>query len=135
MSDRLIGVALCGTAGLLLLGWAAGDARVVRRLRREGIRTRGVVVDNVRVHDGDGPAWTPVVAFTDQRGHRVEFSPRMRGSGLGLATGREVPVLYLGHHPQTARVHMWRHLVGPVVFLLFCAAIFLGAGALIAATA
>lgn len=134
MTGALTGLLLCTGAGVLLLGVALQDAVVVRRLRREGIRTRGVVVDNVRVTDSDGPSWAPVVAFTDRYGHRVEFTTRMRGSGLGLPTGREVPVVYLAHNPQTARVHIWRHFVGPVVCLLFGAALFLGVGVLIAAS-
>ncbi|MFF4346229.1 DUF3592 domain-containing protein [Streptomyces sp. NPDC001530] len=121
-----IGALACGAAALLVLAAALRETVVVRRLRQRGTRTQGVVVDNVRTHDSDGPTWVPVIAFTDRRGYRVEFSPRVRGSGMGLATGREVGVVYLPHDPQTARVLMWRHTAGPVVFMLFGGIVFLG---------
>ncbi|WP_107646792.1 DUF3592 domain-containing protein [Streptomyces sp. OV198] len=64
-------------------------------------------------------------------GHRVEFKPRMRGSGMGLATGPIVPVIYPPHNPQRARVRMWRHMTGPVVFMACAAAVFLAVGVFI----
>ncbi|MEV0372499.1 DUF3592 domain-containing protein [Streptomyces sp. NPDC050636] len=125
MSNGFTSVVACGAAGLLPLWLGLREALVVRRLRRDGIRTRGVVVDNVR-SDSDGSIWVPVIAFRDQQGHRVKFTPRIRGSGLGLATGCNVPVVYLPRDPQSARVYTPRHMVGPVVFLLFVGAAFLG---------
>ncbi len=64
---------LCTTAGLVLLGIAVREGTVVQRLRQHGVRTWGVVVDNVRTRDNQGPKWIPVIAFTDRSGHRVEF--------------------------------------------------------------
>ncbi|MFF3984715.1 DUF3592 domain-containing protein [Streptomyces sp. NPDC001601] len=128
------GAVLCTVAGLGLLVAAVHEGSVVHRLRRHGVHTWGLVVDNVRTTDRNGPKWVPVVAFTDRLGHRVEFSPRAQGAGLGLATGRQVEVVYLARNPQIARVRMWRHVVGPVVFLTFGAAVFLGFGVLIAVT-
>ncbi|MGY4928120.1 DUF3592 domain-containing protein [Streptomyces sp. 900105755] len=128
------GAVLCTVAGLGLLVAAVHDASVVHRLRRHGVHTWGLVVDNVRTTDRNGPKWVPVVAFTDRLGHGVEFSPRAQGAGLGLATGRQVEVVYLAQNPQIARVRMWRHVVGPVVFLTFGAVVFLGFGVLIAVT-
>ncbi|MEU2624025.1 DUF3592 domain-containing protein [Streptomyces sp. NPDC007157] len=128
------GAVLCTVVGLGLLGFAVQESAVVRRLRRHGLRTWGVVVDNVRTRDNSGPQWIPVIAFTDRSGYRVEFSPRMHGSGMGLATGREVEVVYLPANPQTARVRMRRHVVGPLVFLVFGGVVFLGVGVLIALT-
>jgi hypothetical protein len=130
-----MGVVVCGAVAVILVAVALRDGAVVRRLRRHGIRTRGVVVDNVRVHDHrSGPTWAPVIAFADQRGYRVEFTTRIRGVGMGLATGREVPVVYLPHNPQTARVYMWRHMVGPTLFCLLVGLVFLGFGMFIALT-
>jgi hypothetical protein len=135
VADGSVGTAICGAVSVLLFGFGLRDAVLVRRLRRQGMRTWGVVVDNVRVNNGEsGPTWAPVIAFADQRGHRVEFTPRMRGGGMGLPTGRQVPVVYLAHDPQTARVQMWRHMTGPVVFVLAVGAVFLGCGVLIAVT-
>ncbi|MFI9047138.1 hypothetical protein [Streptomyces sp. NPDC053427] len=93
MSNDSIGIVACGAAAMLLFRVTLRDAVVVLRLRRHGIYTRGVVVDNVRFHGSHGATWVPVITFVDQRGYRVEFSPPMRGSGMGLPTGREVPVV------------------------------------------
>ncbi|MER7187212.1 DUF3592 domain-containing protein [Streptomyces hyaluromycini] len=128
------GAVLCTAAGLVLLGIAVREGTVVQRLRRHGVRTWGVVVDNVRTRDNQGPKWIPVIAFTDRSGHRVEFSPRMQGAGLGLETGRQVEIVYLAQSPRVARVRMWRHVVGPVVFLVFGGVAFLGMGVVIALT-
>jgi hypothetical protein len=134
MSNGTTGAVLCAAAAVLLIAVAWREAAVVRRLRRDGIRTRGIVVDNTQVAEDDGHIWVPVIAFHDQQGHRMEFSPRMRGTGMGLATGRVVPVVYEGRHPQTARVHMWRHMMGTAVSLLLGGMVFLGAGVLIVLT-
>ncbi|QHC23276.1 DUF3592 domain-containing protein [Streptomyces sp. GS7] len=131
MSIGTTWMVLCAAVAVLLFGFAWREAVLVRRLRRDGIPTRGVVVDNTQLAEDDGHIWVPVIAFHDQQGHRVEFSPRMRGTGMGLATGREVPVLYDGRNPQTARVQMWRHTMGPAVSLLLGGMAFLGAGMLI----
>jgi hypothetical protein len=129
-----VAVPLCGAVALLLFAYALREFLAVRRLRRRGVRAQGFVVDNVRVDSDSGPEWVPVVAFTDRRGHRVEFSPRARGVGLGLATGREVPVLYLPDDPREARVLMWRHVEGTAAFIFLCGALFL-AGAVVFAVA
>ncbi|EHN75970.1 DUF3592 domain-containing protein [Streptomyces coelicoflavus] len=134
MAKTVVGMLLCGLVGVLLLWVGLHDAARVRRLRRHGIRTTGTVVDNVRVDGHNGPSWAPVVAFVDHHGYRVEFTPSMRGSGMGLATGREVTLVYLPDDPQTARVLMRRHMTGPVYFVLAGALAFLSVGALIAVT-
>ncbi|MHB9863419.1 DUF3592 domain-containing protein [Streptomyces sp. YIM S03343] len=131
MSNSL-GVAMCGAVALLLLGLAVREAVVVRRLQRAGLRTQGVVVDNTRDDYSDGHNWVPVIAFVDQQGHRVEFSPAMRGTGMNLEMGLEVQVVYEDGNPQTARVLMRKHMMGPAMYLLLNAVAFTGAGELIA---
>ncbi|WP_121710803.1 DUF3592 domain-containing protein [Streptomyces sp. E5N91] len=133
--SNVMGALLCGLVGTLLLWAGLHDGARVRRLRHHGVRTTGMVVDNVRVRDNNsGPSWAPIIAFADQHGYRVEFTPSMRGTGMGLATGRQVTVVYLPHDPQTARVFMRRHMTGPVGFVLAVALVFLGIGAAIAVT-
>ncbi|MFF5016194.1 DUF3592 domain-containing protein [Streptomyces sp. NPDC001165] len=126
------GVATCGAVALLLFGLAVREAVVVRRLRRAGIRTQGVVVGHTRDDYSDGFNPVPVIAFTDQQGHRVEFSPEMRGTGMNLAAGLEVQVVYERGKPRTARVVRWKHMMGPAVYMLLSAVAFAGAGVLIA---
>ncbi|MFE7778165.1 hypothetical protein ACFU5O_30560 [Streptomyces sp. NPDC057445] len=53
---------------------------------------------------------------------------------MGLATGREVPVVYMERHSHTGRVDMWRHTTGPAGFLLLGGVTFLGAAVLISLT-
>ncbi|MFD7464104.1 DUF3592 domain-containing protein [Streptomyces tendae] len=133
--SNVMGALLCDLVGTLLLWVGLYDAARVRRLRHHGVRTTGMVVDNVRVRDNNsGPSWAPIIAFADQHGYRVEFTPSMRGTGMGLATGRQVTVVYLPHDPQTARVFTRRHMTGPVVFVLAVALVFLGIGVIIAVT-
>ncbi|WP_165944803.1 DUF3592 domain-containing protein [Saccharopolyspora terrae] len=94
------------------------------------------MVENVHTGDSaDGPAWSPVIAFTDNAGNRVEFTPVAQGSGLTLATGSTVEVIYLPDAPQRAQVNTWSHLlfpglvacVGGVGFLVFVAFLILPA--------
>jgi hypothetical protein len=75
------GVAVCGAVSLLLLGFAVREALVVLRLKRAGVRAQGVVVDNTRDDWSDGHNLVPVIAFVDRQGHRVQFSPHVRGPG------------------------------------------------------
>ncbi|MFJ1992165.1 DUF3592 domain-containing protein [Streptomyces asiaticus] len=94
----------------------------MRELRRHGARTSGIVVGQVHVKsdassNGDGH-WAPVVAFTDMRGQRVEFKPRVTGTGLGLPTGQPVPVVYLPDKPKSACVDTQRQMVASVRFWL-----------------
>lgn len=51
---------------------------------------------------------------------------------LNLARGLEVQVVYEGGKPQTARVLLWKHMMGPAVYMLLIAVAFAGAGVLIA---
>ncbi|MBF8172043.1 MULTISPECIES: DUF3592 domain-containing protein [Streptomyces] len=131
-----MGALVCSVVGGLLLWAGLYDAARVRRLRRHGIRTTGRVVDNVRVQEprSSSPSWAPVIAFADQHGYRVEFTPSMRGAGMGLPTGREVDVVYLPHNPQVARVFTRRHMTGPVLFIVAMGLLFLGLGVVIGVT-
>ncbi|MET7795942.1 DUF3592 domain-containing protein [Streptomyces decoyicus] len=123
------GMAMCGAVALLLLGFAVREVVLVRRLKWAGIRTPGVMVDNTRDDYSDGHNWVPDIAFVDQQGHRVEFSPQMRGAGLNLARGLEVQVVYEDGKPKTARVLMWKYMMGPAVYLMLSAVAFTGAAA------
>ncbi|QLH22149.1 DUF3592 domain-containing protein [Streptomyces sp. Rer75] len=125
---------LCVAVGLLLYASALRDARLVRRLRREGVRTEGLVVANVvnRQDRNRNALQTPIIRFHDHQGYEVEFATAIQGVGLGLATGRRVDVMYLPGESQKARVWMRRHIVGPMAGLALGGTLFLGFGLVIA---
>ncbi|MFI0156044.1 hypothetical protein [Streptomyces lydicus] len=60
---------------LLLFGFAWREAAVVRRLRRGGIHTRGVVVDNRQLADDDGHIWVPVIVCGGLAPDRKQVAP------------------------------------------------------------
>lgn len=127
---------LCVAVGLLLYACAWRDARLVRRLRREGFRTEGLVVANiVDRHSQNGnrsTTQTPVIRFHDHQGYMVEFTTAIQGVGLGLANGRRVDVRYLPGESQKARVWMRRHIIGPAAGLTLVGTLFFGFGLVIA---
>ncbi|MER8159519.1 DUF3592 domain-containing protein [Streptomyces sp. NPDC094472] len=125
---------LCITIGLFLYARAVRDTRLVRRLRREGLRTEGLVVANIvdRRDRNRSPTQTPVIRFHDHQGYEVEFTTAIQGIGMGLATGRRVGVVYLPGESQKARVWMRRQLVGPAVGMTLIGTLFLGFGLVIA---
>ncbi|GAA3102444.1 hypothetical protein GCM10017687_12050 [Streptomyces echinatus] len=84
MSDTA-GVVVCGAVALLLLGFGVRESVVVWQLKRAGIRARGVVVDNTTDDWSDGHDLVPVIAFVDQQGHRVQFSPHVMLGGTAFA--------------------------------------------------
>ncbi|MDT9691657.1 DUF3592 domain-containing protein [Streptomyces sp. P9(2023)] len=135
MSDGMTAFLVCGACGLVPLLLAIREVGIVRRLRRDGIRTRGVVVDNVRSSDSEGPTWIPVIEFPGQKGRRVRFSPKIRGAGFGLKTGREVPVVYMPGDPTSARVDTTGHMAGPAVFLAFVGTAFLAVAVVVGVAA
>lgn len=116
-----MGVVLAVLAVLCFVGALRSNVRVLE-LRQHGIRTNGVVVGQVHVKsdassNGDGH-WAPIVAFTDMRGQRVEFKPRVTGAGLGLPTGQPVPIVYLPDKPKSACVNTRRQMMASVRFFL-----------------
>lgn len=85
------------------------ELRSVLRLRREGVRTEGTVVDNVEKASKRKRRWVPVIAFDDTEGYPVEFVPRAQ-TGRTMPLGRTVRVIYLHERPQAARIDRWADL-------------------------
>ncbi|MEV6314019.1 DUF3592 domain-containing protein [Streptomyces sp. NPDC051776] len=107
------------------------------RLRRYGLPAPGLVVNNVRVgrlnrSDRRTRHQVPVIEFFDQHGHRVEFSPKMHGKGMGIPTGRRVAMLYLPDRPQKARVHAFRHTLVPPIIQMIVGLVFTYVGIMVA---
>ncbi|MFI0822416.1 DUF3592 domain-containing protein [Streptomyces sp. NPDC021098] len=140
---------LCVAIGLFLYACALRDARLVRRLHREGVRTEGLVVANVdrqaqkqnqkqnrnqtrKQKQNRHTTQTPVIQFHDRQGHEVEFTTAIQGIGLGLPTGRRVEVMYLPGESRKARVWMRRQLVGPTLGMILAGTLFLGFGLMVA---
>lgn len=105
--------------GLYVLSLGCREASLALRLRRRGLIAEGTVVENVRCTGADGPSWAPVIAFTDSAGNQVEFTPSVRGTGMGISTGRTVEVIYLPEASPDARVNTWQHLLLPSLVAAF----------------
>lgn len=113
-------------SGTLVFLVGLHNTRLSRRLRRHGIHTSGLVVDQTRVDSPKGQFWKPVISFTDQHGRTVTFQPGPSGDGFGLPTGQEVPVVYLADNPEKVRVDTWRFMLLQPLFLLFFGSCLLG---------
>ncbi|MFD5506502.1 DUF3592 domain-containing protein [Streptomyces sp. NPDC127051] len=122
-------------AGLTLFGFGTYEATVQRRLQREGIRVRGLVVrhhtDGPRA-DG-GPVYFAVVEFVDAQGSRHTFQARSSGV-KGLPVGGGVPVRYLPEAPQGARIDLRRRRIAEVASLLAGGILFTAIGIWMLAT-
>ncbi|MBY8862230.1 DUF3592 domain-containing protein [Nocardia sp. CA2R105] len=104
MGLLLVGPLLSTVAGLLLLGYAVREAVYQRRLRREGIRTEGVVVRHNRQMGTEGGSHA-MVQFVDAQGTLQEF--RAAVSGIkGLPVGGRAPVVYLPGVPKSGRLDL-----------------------------
>ncbi|MER5932388.1 DUF3592 domain-containing protein [Streptomyces sp. NPDC002054] len=132
MAGEVVGVGLCVMAGLLCLWGGVREARLQARLRRYGVHTEGVVVDQEQAPSDD--FLTPVIEFTDQQGRPVRFQPAARGTGLGLDLGTQVPVVHLPEQPETARVFTRKHRRSGIVGLFTGGMLFLGAAVLVMLT-
>lgn len=80
---------LCIAVGLLIHACAVRDVRLVRRLRREGLRTEGLVVANIVNRRDESTTQTPVIRFHDHHGYLVEFTTAIQGLGMGLRPAGE----------------------------------------------
>ncbi|MFF4403311.1 DUF3592 domain-containing protein [Streptomyces sp. NPDC001262] len=128
MTGEVIGVGLCVFAGLLCLWGGVREVRLQARLRRHGVHTEGVVVDQKQAPSDD--FLTPVIEFTDRQGRPVRFRPAATGTGLGLDLGAHVPVAYLPEQPEGARVFTRKHRWSRIIGLLAGGVLFLGAAVL-----
>ena len=98
-------VAMLCLGGLFCLGAGLHEVRLRSRLRRIGVRSGGVVIrlDSKAGEDG-ARLYTPVVAFTDERGERREIRSRVSSTRRPFAVGDQVPVVCLPNRPKTARL-------------------------------
>ncbi|MFD7339194.1 DUF3592 domain-containing protein [Streptomyces violascens] len=119
---EVIGFVPAVLAGLLCLWGGVREARLQARLRRYGVHTAGVVVDQTMAPSDD--YLTPVIEFTDRQGRAVRFTPVVTGSRMGMDLGTHVPVVYLPEQPENARVSTRKHrrshvslFAGSMIFL------------------
>ncbi|MFJ6604986.1 DUF3592 domain-containing protein [Streptomyces lydicus] len=119
---EVIGFVLAVLASLLCLWGGVREARLQARLRRYGVHTEGLVVDQKMAPADD--YLTPVIEFTDRQGRPVRFTPVATGSRMRMDLGTHVPVVYLPEQPENARVSTRKHrrshvglFTGSVIFL------------------
>ncbi|MFH9244058.1 DUF3592 domain-containing protein [Streptomyces lydicus] len=115
---EVIGFVLAVSASLLCLWGGVREAR----LRRYGVHTEGLVVDQ-KVAPADDYL-TPVIEFTDRQGRPIRFTPVATGSRMRMDLGTHVPVVHLPEQPENARVSTRKHrgshvglFTGSVIFL------------------
>ncbi|AJC53150.1 MULTISPECIES: DUF3592 domain-containing protein [Streptomyces] len=132
-TGEVIGFVLAVSASLLCLWGGAREARLQARLRRHGVHTEGVVVDQYLAPSDDFDV-TPVIEFTDRQGRPVRFTPVATGKRFGMDLGTHVPVVYPPEHPQNARVFTRKHLRPTYIGLLTGSVLFLGAAVWIVLT-
>lgn len=108
--DPDVSVWICLASAVVLSGALFLELRSVLRLRSEGLRAEGTVIDNVeKTSERSKKRWVPVIAFTDAEGYGVEFAPRAH-SGKSMPVGSTVPVVYLRDKPAAARRNSWGDL-------------------------
>ncbi|MGN5633522.1 DUF3592 domain-containing protein [Streptomyces sp. AC154] len=129
-------VALVLLAGLTTLWFGTREAVLRHRLRRKGIRARGLVVrHDLRGagKDGGPPSRTAVVEFVDARGSRHTLQAGSSGV-KGLPVGGEVPVRYLHDVPERARIDLIGKRIVDVAFPLALGTLFTAIGIWMLAT-
>ncbi|GAA2654104.1 DUF3592 domain-containing protein [Streptomyces lunalinharesii] len=128
-------IALALLAGLTVVGFGAREAMAQRRLQREGITARGLVVRHHESNSGNegGPSYFAVVEFVDAQGTRHEFQSKSSGV-KGLPVGGRVPVRYLSDAPKAARIDLATRRLWDVAFPLAAGSLFTGIGIWMLAT-
>ncbi|MER5940404.1 DUF3592 domain-containing protein [Streptomyces sp. NPDC001928] len=107
--------------GLAALGYGVHEAVLLYRLRRHGIRARGLVAryESSSGTAGSGHSTRAVVTFVDDQGYMHEFRDR-ETARPDLRLGGPAPVIYLPSAPGAARIDMpWRRLWTIVPSLAF----------------
>ena len=130
MPDNLIGALVAGGIGTAFLAAYLRDAAHVLLLWGRGIRTTAVVVDHAVNEVESGTQWTPIFAFEDQHGNRVSAKPIVRMDAK-MDLGREVPVIYMAHRPQTMLLFTRWNMVRSLLensFILILGSLFLAFG-------
>ncbi|MGW7572546.1 DUF3592 domain-containing protein [Streptomyces sp. NPDC054765] len=89
-----------------MIGFGIREAGHQRRLRREGIRTKGLVVRHHRRKSSEGGTTSfAVINFVDAHGSPHAFQARASGV-KGLPVGGSAPVRYLPGAPRSARLDL-----------------------------
>jgi hypothetical protein len=111
------GVPVCVMVTISGINWIAGSLRVARK----GRATVGQVVRfEKRWGDEPGGIDTPIVSFTEEReGRVIEIDTAIGSTPLPwrFAVGDRVPVLYLPHQPEVARIGSFGSMWGGALLL------------------
>ncbi|WP_157894793.1 DUF3592 domain-containing protein [Streptantibioticus cattleyicolor] len=122
---RLVPVLL----GLTVIGIAVYEIALQCRLRREGVRVRGVVVRHTVSSTGETRSRHAVVGFVDADGTSHEYRSALSGTGK-LPVGGEVPMIYLPGAPAKARIDIASRRWGQVAVLMLFGVAFTAVGLL-----
>jgi hypothetical protein len=90
----------------------------------------GTVVELLEVRDNEGSSkWKPVVAFTDDKGHKTRFTDSVSSRPAAYDVGEAVTVLYLPGEPGEAHIKGFSSLWLGTTILGGLGVIFAGIGA------
>ncbi|MEL5956640.1 DUF3592 domain-containing protein [Streptomyces sp. CLV115] len=113
--------------GLGAVGYGVHQAVLHYRLRRHGIRVRGLVAryESSPGTGGSGPTTYTVVEFIDDQGRACELRDQATGRRR-LRVGDGAPVLFLPGAPGNARVDIAGRRLGEYVPFLVACCLFVG---------
>jgi hypothetical protein len=91
--------------GLLMLFGALMFWKKTRGFLARAHQASGTVVELLEVRDNEGSSmWKPVVAFTDDNGHKTRFTDSVSSRPAAYDVGEAVTVLYLPGEPGEAHI-------------------------------
>jgi hypothetical protein len=112
-SKQLAGPFIFLLFGLLFFGIGSSLTLRQRSLEKQGLETRGVVVD--LQESSDGGTYAPVVRFKTSNGQNVEFVTSYFSSPPGYTVGQAVTVVYSPEKPEEAVIKG----DGQVLYIIF----------------
>lgn len=92
-------------------------------MRREGVRTIGLVIDVERKNDGEGPVYHPLVQFVTNDGQHITWRCTTATSYWKNLRGKTMSIIYDPRNPQSVIRNHWTNYL-PVVFLCLMGAVF-----------
>jgi hypothetical protein len=114
--------------GVAALGMGVWEARRMAQLKRDGVRTRGIVIR----YEVRSRQRRPVVAFRDEAGAEQEVKIRLGSDSDSTPiyqVGEEVPMVYLPGRPLTAQPDTAKYRFGALAVIAVVGVAFLAVAA------